>query len=70
MGVDGFRNHLDLHACKRLRGIDEPLHFGFLTCAVQYRQISDFGVEECTGLFHPGKRRSGSEAKRKREYRC
>ena len=52
MGRDGFGNHLDLHAGERLRGINEPLHLGFLRAPVERRHVADLGVQERLGFVH------------------
>ena len=51
---DGFRDDLDVHAGEGLRGIDEPLHLGFLGGAVERRHVLDLGVEERLGFVHSG----------------
>ena len=61
MGRDGFGDDLDLHAGEWLRGIDEPLHLGFLRGAVERRQVADLGVEERLGFVHAGIGLAGPE---------
>ena len=52
MGRDAFRKHVDLHAGEWLRGIDEPLHLGFLGGAVERGETGDLVVEERLGFVH------------------
>jgi hypothetical protein len=70
MRIDGLGDHLDVHAGERFRGIDEPLHFGFLGAAIERRQILDFGIEEGLGFVHSGISLACSPKQHKRGRRC
>jgi hypothetical protein len=70
VGGDRFRDDLDVHAGKRLGGIDEPLHLGFLRRPVERRHVADLGIEEGLGLVHSGIGLAGADQERNRRRRC
>ena len=65
MRGDGLGNDLDLHAFKRLGGVDKELHFRFLIGTADRRQIADFRIEECLGGLHVGKGRARKDQQRR-----
>ncbi len=70
MGVNGFRDNLDVHPGKGLSGIYEPLHFRLLLGAGERREIADLGVEEGGGGLHIREGGRGHQAQRHQRGGC